>query len=334
MAITPALSVIMSVFNGVHHLYPAVRSILDQTFTDFEFLIVNDGSTDGSGDVLKNMAKCDSRIKLTERENRGLIGSLNEMIDAARAPLLARMDCDDAAMPSRFARQVAFLHGNPSIGILGSNSHDLDVCGRIIRPSEDYPLTPDQALARLPDGPPLCHPSVMMRTCVVRELGGYRAAFRHAEDYDLWLRASVQTQIANLPERLLLYRRSANQVSKRHASEQAKAAAIAWHDHQRCNAGKVSLFDDCADLPKIAQLDAFFQQDGISSEVRKTLVEKLRYSPDMIHGPEFGMMLDQVRSGDSFEGAGRTILRLGRKGRVIRAASLAAVMTGLLLSSS
>jgi Glycosyl transferase family 2 len=334
MATTPALSVIMSVYNGARHLYPAVRSILDQDFADFEFLVVNDGSSDASGAILRQLAASDARIKLIDRENRGLVASLNELIDVARAPLLARMDCDDIAMPNRFSRQIAFLQSHPEIGILGSNSHDLDENDMLIGATDNYPLTPEEALERLSDGPPLCHPSVMMRTKVILELDAYRPAFRHAEDYDLWLRASRCTAITNLPDRLLLYRRSKAQISQKYVAEQAKAAAIAWADHQRCISGRPSLFDNIDVLPDIDDLDVVFGQDGVSADVRKRLVEQLRYSTEMLHGPEFAMMMDQVRSGDGFEGAGRTILRLGRMGRITRAISLAAIMTGLLLSSS
>jgi glycosyltransferase involved in cell wall biosynthesis len=334
MATAPALSVIMSVYNGARYLYPAVRSILDQDFADFEFLIVNDGSTDTSGQILHALAREDARIKLIDRENRGLVASLNELINTAQAPLLARMDCDDIAMSTRFSRQIVHLEAHPEIGILGSNSFDLDENGKLIGAADNYPLTPCEAIAQLPEGPPLCHPSVMMRTVIVRELGGYRAAFRHAEDYDLWLRASRHTHIANVPDRLLLYRRSHAQVSQKYAAEQAIAAAIAWEDHQLCLSGNHSLFDDIDTLPALDDLDMFFRQNGVAAAVRKKLVERMRYSHAMLHGPEFGMMMDQIRSGGGFDGAGRTILRLGRVGRVARAVSLAMVMAGLLISSS
>lgn len=334
MATGPRISVIMSVYNGAQFLYPAARSILDQHFGDFEFLILDDGSTDSSLKILQALAKTDSRIHIRARENQGLVASLNQLIDLARAPYLARMDCDDIAMPDRFSRQLAFLEANPEIGILGSNSHDIDARGNLIGATDKYPETPEAVALRLSDGPPLCHPSVMMRTHVARQLGGYRPAFRHAEDYDLWLRATRLTQIANLPDRLLLYRRSSDQVSKKHAHEQAKAAAIAWEDHIRCSEGHPTLFNDCITLPDIDDLDTLFEKPGVANNVRRKIVERLRYSPEMLDGPEFQIMMKQARSGSGFEGAGRTILRLGRKGRVLRAVSLAAVMTGLLISSS
>jgi glycosyltransferase involved in cell wall biosynthesis len=334
MASSPALSVIMSVYNGEAHLYPCVQSILQQDFTDFEFLILNDGSTDNSGTILQGLAEKDSRIRLIERENRGLVASLNELIAAAKSPLLARMDSDDIAMPSRFSTQIAYLAEYPEIGILGSNTHDIDEIGLIIGATDDYPLDPIKARTLLKDGPPVCHPSVMMRTALVRKLGGYRPAFRHAEDYDLWLRASLHADIANLPQRLLLYRRSPQQISRKHAAEQAKAAAIAWIDHVRCCEGKNSVFEDATELPEIDALDAVFDDSSVSAFVRRKVVERMRYSNEMLKGPEFDLMMQQMREGKGFEGAGRTILRLGKKGRVLRAVALASAVTGLLLSSS
>lgn len=334
MASLPALSVIMSVYNGAAHLYACVQSILQQDYADFEFLIVNDGSTDESGAILRGLAKSDNRIRLIERENRGLVVSLNELIALAKAPLLARMDSDDIAMPHRFSAQITHLAHHPEIGILGSNTHDIDESGLIIGATDDYPLDPVKTRTLLKDGPPVCHPSVTMRTALVRKLGGYRPAFRHAEDYDLWLRASLHADIANLPQRLLLYRRSPQQISRKHAAEQAKAAAIAWLDHVRCCEGKESLFDDVAELAEIDALDVLFDDSSVSAFVRRKVVERMRYSNEMLEGPEFGLMMQQIREGKGFEGAGRTILRLGKKGRIVRAVALASAVTGLLLSSS
>ncbi len=334
MATAPALSVIMSVYNGARYLDEAVASILAQDFADFEFLIVNDGSTDGSSAHLEKWVDADSRITLIERENRGLVASLNEMIALAGAPLLARMDCDDIAMSNRFSLQIAYLNAHPDIGILGTNTNDLTEDGHTVAAEIGYPLTPNEARAWLQQGPPVCHPSVVMRTDLIRKLGGYRPAFRHAEDYDLWLRASRTSLIANLPESLLLYRRSEGQVSQKHAVEQAKAAAIAWFDHLHCSGGGQSPFDTMQTLPALDTLDEVFGKPGVGADARKRVVEKLRYSPEFLSGPEFGLMIDQVTRGSGFEGASRTILRLGRIGKMKRAAALALAMTGLLLSDA
>lgn len=334
MATGSAISVIMSVYNGAPHIHASVQSILQQNFTDFELLVLNDGSTDSSSEILNALASGDSRIRLIERENRGLVASLNELIAAAKSPLLARMDSDDIAMPDRLGLQYAYLTANPQIGILGSNTHDLDENGFLQNAAEKYPLSPQDARLSLRDGPPVCHPSVMMRTNIIRALGGYRAAFRHAEDYDLWLRASLVTDISNLPQRLLLYRRSPQQISQKHAAEQAKAAAIAWLDHVGCGEGRASLFDHMPELPHYDALDALFSNQSSSAYVRRKVVERMRYSNEMLKGPEFSMMLQQVRAGEGFEGVGRTILRLGRKGRMLRAVVLASAAAGVLISGS
>jgi glycosyltransferase involved in cell wall biosynthesis len=333
MATGPHVSVIMSVYNGADYLYPCVQSILQQTFRHFEFLIMDDGSTDGSTEILRDMAKMDTRIRLVVRENRGLVASLNDLIELAKAPLLARMDCDDVAMPDRLRRQTEFLGKHPEIGILGCDTHDLDENGLLTGRGDEYPKDPSEAKIALKNGPPVCHPSVMMRIALIRKLGGYRQAFRHAQDYDLWLRASVETHITSLPERLLLYRRSPQQVSQKFAAEQAKGAAIAWLDHIRCCGGKNSLFKEVAELPEIDALDDHLGA-GSAAFVRRKVVERMRYSNNMLTGPEFELMMEQVRGGNGFNGAGRTILRLGRKGRLVRAVILASAVTGLLLSSS
>ena len=334
MATGSAISVIMSVYNGAPHIHASIQSILQQSFTNFELLVLNDGSTDSSSQILNGLAASDPRIRLIERENRGLVASLNELIAAAKSPLLARMDSDDIAMPDRLGLQFEYLAANPGIGIIGTNTHDLDENGFLQKAVERYPLTPQDARLSLRNGPPVCHPSVMMRTDIIRALGGYRAAFRHAEDYDLWLRASLVTDICNLPDRLLLYRRSPQQISQKHAAEQAKAAAVAWLDHVRCSEGKASLFDHMPHLPHYDALDALFGNENSSAYVRRKVVERMRYSNEMLKGPEFSMMLQQVRAGEGFEGVGRTILRLGRKGRMLRAVVLASAAAGVLISGS
>jgi glycosyltransferase involved in cell wall biosynthesis len=123
---TPAISVAMSVYNGERFLAEAIESVLGQTFADLEFLIVDDGSTDGSRAMIEAYAAKDARIRPILRENRGLIASLNQMLDEARAPLVARMDADDVCLPERLAQQVAFLDAHPDYGVLGCWTVDID----------------------------------------------------------------------------------------------------------------------------------------------------------------------------------------------------------------
>ena len=190
----PPLSVAMSVYNADRFLDEAIASIRGQSWTDYEFLILNDGSTDGSRAIIDAHAGEDGRIVPIHRENRGLVASLNELLDRARAPIVARMDADDIALPNRFERQLAFLADHPDTGVIGCWTTDIDEFGEpFALAGADHPVTHEQFVAAIPGGPLLCHPSATMRLEPVRAVGGYHAAFRHCEDYDLWLRLAGVT---------------------------------------------------------------------------------------------------------------------------------------------
>lgn len=188
----PSISVAMSVHNGERFLEEAIRSVRAQTFGDFELLVLDDGSSDGRRAILERHASEDSRIRPIVRENRGLIASLNQLLQTARAPLVARMDADDICLPHRFERQIAFFAAHPDYAVVGSAALDIDVDGAPC-PAPDHapPLTHDEVLAEIERRPPLCHPAVMARRAVLLAAGGYHRAYRHCEDYDLWLRIAT-----------------------------------------------------------------------------------------------------------------------------------------------
>lgn len=203
---TPTVSVLMPVYNAGRYVAEAVESILGQTFADFEFLIVDDGSTDGSLGILREYAARDSRVRLTSRENRGLVTTLNELLAAAKGEYAARMDADDVCLPERFARQVAFLRSNPGVLAVGGAFIITDEAGveltTIRPPVDDREL---QSLA-LSGRNPFCHPAVMMRRAAVDAVGGYRQELMLAEDLDLWLRLGERGELAGLPHVLIRYR--------------------------------------------------------------------------------------------------------------------------------
>jgi glycosyltransferase involved in cell wall biosynthesis len=209
----PAISVLMPVYNAGPFLERAVRSILNQTFRDFELIIVNDGSKDDSPRVLERLAAEDSRIRLISRENRGLIVSLNEMIAAARAPLLARMDGDDIALPERFALQVAYMARHPEIVAVGTghlyiDEHDQPIDG-VVGPCDHWSIEQLCLRGRIP----ICHPSVMMRAEAIRAIGGYRREAEMSEDLDLFQRLSEVGKLANMPQILVHYRQLSTSLS-------------------------------------------------------------------------------------------------------------------------
>jgi glycosyltransferase involved in cell wall biosynthesis len=319
----PRLTVIMSVYNDAAYLPFAIESIVGQTYADFEFLIVNDGSTDDSGKIIDRFAEQDRRIRAIHQPNQGLIYSLNLMIAQARAPLIARMDGDDIALPERFATQLAYLDAQPDIGVLGTGADTIDEAGRPGLRRFDNVTDPDAVVADLKNGPPLCHPSVMMRRDIVQRVGGYHPAFLHCEDYDLWLRLSEVTRLSSLPDRLILYRQSASQVSNRHALIQQIGAAIAWEAHVDRVAGRPDPTIGLGALPPVAQLDALFGRSGVGKTVREKTARRIAYSQTAMRGAGFGMLLEQVKTGDRPDKMWRTVARLATFGLPLRAIWLA-----------
>ena len=199
------VSVLMSVYNGERYLREAVESILNQTFTDFEFIIIEDGSTDATPRILRSYS--DSRIVLVDnQENLGLTRSLNEGLVLAQGEYVARMDADDISLPHRLEKQVAFLERHPKVGIVGSACQVVDASGR--RQGLNHAPTRDLQIRWVSLlNNPFWHPTVIMRRDVLLRNGlSYDEAFQTAQDYDLWTRMLKCTYGANLIEPLVRYR--------------------------------------------------------------------------------------------------------------------------------
>lgn len=327
---SPAVTVAMSVYNGERFLAPAIESVLAQTMDQFEFLILDDGSKDHSRAIAEGYAARDPRIRVITRENRGLVTSLNQLLAEARAPLVARMDADDLCLPDRFARQLAFLTENPEHGVLGSRTSDIDERGNAFPlDTGEHPTTHEGFLHNIEHGGHLlAHPSVMYRRDVVLEAGGYHRAFRHCEDYDLWLRLANRTRIANLPERLIRYRHYADQVSSRHALEQQIGVAVSLVAYHERAAGRPDPTEHLDALPPIEQLDALFGRAGVASEVRGKVARSLIYSRKEMRGGAFDMLIQHIAEGGRGVDLWRTVARLARFGEPRRALRLAVALAG------
>jgi len=202
---SPAISVLMPVWHAVRFLPAALDSVLAQTFTDFELIAIDDGTSDGSAEVLAAFAARDSRVRVVRQENRGIVASLNHALELARAPFVARMDHDDVSRPDRFAKQIAYLRQHPEIAAVSGAMDVVDQDGTYLR-TDEFPTLPAAVEIELLYRNCICHPAVMARTEALRKAGGYRKNAQFAEDYDLWLRLSESGQIANLPDVLLSYR--------------------------------------------------------------------------------------------------------------------------------
>jgi glycosyltransferase involved in cell wall biosynthesis len=234
---TPAISVLMPVYNAGRFLAPAVESVLAQTFSDFELIAIDDGSTDDSGKMLAELGARDPRVRVFGQENRGIVATLNRALELARAPLVARMDGDDLSRPDRFAKQIACLRRHPEIAAVSGAIDYIDAGGGYLRTAA-FPTLPEAIASELLERSCVCHASVMARTEIFRSIGGYRARVQYAEDYDLFLRMSEIAQIANLPDVLYAVRLHPVTISTRHTIAQELAVLAARGAAQQRRSGR------------------------------------------------------------------------------------------------
>lgn len=201
----PKVSVLMSVYNCEQYLRESIDSILNQTFSDFEFIIVNDGSKDGTADILKEYARKDRRIRLIcNSTNLGLSFSLNKALKIAKGAYIARQDADDVSLPQRLGRQVDFLDLHPGIGVLGTWIAEIGDGGP--KGMWKTPTSPAVTKWSLLFGPSLAHPSVMFRQRLANSGEIYNSKLPCAQDYELWLRLSSATNLVNVPQVLYVRR--------------------------------------------------------------------------------------------------------------------------------
>lgn len=208
----PLVSVVMAVRNDERFLPEAIESILSQTVKDFEFIIIDDGSSDGSWRVVRKYARKDKRIISKRQKNQGLAKSLNNGIALARGTFIARMDSDDISLSDRFEEQLAYLAEHKEVGIVGCQAQEIDERGNPIPPAtlldlSAMPVSPGEARKSALKSNPVVHPTMMIRKDLVDALGGYDERFAAAQDYDFVLRALGRCEVANLATIHLRYRR-------------------------------------------------------------------------------------------------------------------------------
>ena len=221
-----SISVVMSVFNGQAFLSEAIESILGQTLREFEFLVLDDGSTDRTAEILAAYASRDGRIRVLHHENKGRAASLNIGISLAASGYIARMDADDVALPHRLKEQVDFMEGHPEVGLLGGAAELINTTGQVIHTTRP-PLEDPEIKSLMLRYNPMCHPAVVMRKEIALAAGGYRDALLDADDYDLWLRISERSRLANLAKTILQYRIHSHQASIRNLEHQTECVLAA-----------------------------------------------------------------------------------------------------------
>lgn len=217
----PKVSIVMSVYNCERYVGEAVKSMLQQTFSDFEFIIVNDGSTDQTPEILRQFD--DPRILVIDQRNSGLTVSLNRGIRLAKGEYIARMDADDLSEPERLEKQVEALDRNPGIGVVSCWYKVIDENGFLLA-YKRLPNDVKQLAKLLMRDNPICHGSVMMRKRAIQTVGLYNENLRYAQDYELWLRMLRQGYgFYVIPEFLYSYRISPDSVSKLYVQEKYAA---------------------------------------------------------------------------------------------------------------
>ncbi|RJR15175.1 MAG: glycosyltransferase [Nitrospiraceae bacterium] len=229
--VEPEISVVMSTYNDGVYLEKAVKSILSQTFQNYEFIIIDDASTDNTAEILHTYD--DPRIRIIRNtDNLGLTRSLNKGISNARGTYIARMDADDISLPHRFETQLDFLKRNPDHGLVGSSYYQVDDQGKIIKriavKTEDSEIREGLQKQNW-----FGHGSVMMRKDALLKAGGYDEKFKYSQDYDLWLRISEDYKVANVTEPLYCWRSLPGSISCENKDEQRYYADLAVSESEK-----------------------------------------------------------------------------------------------------
>ena len=265
-AVSPPVSVILPVHNGMPYLPEAVDSILNQTYGDFELIIIDDGSTDGTADYLTTIR--DPRLQVYEQERQGLAASLNRAVSLATGMYVARQDHDDISLPERLAKQVAFLEQNPECGMVGTWASIWEedrVTSRVHR----HPLDSHTLRYELLFNNPFVHSSILVRRSVFDQVGLYTTdpARQPPEDYELWSRIARKFEVNNIGQILLVYREVKQSVSRQQAGPlldrivTISAENLAWYT------GKTKVDRDLSDISALA--NAAFHRVSPSPDLRK-----------------------------------------------------------------
>ncbi len=235
----PKVTVLMSVYNGERYLREAVDSILNQTFKDFEFIIINDGSTDKTQKFLYDYN--DPRIKIiNNKENIGLTRSLNKGLRAAKGEYIARQDADDISAPERLRTEVNFLEKHKNHAVVGTSVKIIDedsvIIGLLDRPTKDEQIRKILEIRNC-----INHGSTMIRRTYLNKVGQYDENMLRSQDYDLWLRVLKKYLLANIPEYLYLWRKHADNIEAKNLIEQNIFVALAKVKNRISDAGKVAV---------------------------------------------------------------------------------------------
>lgn len=253
-AVIAAIDVLVTVYNGERFLAQTLDSVIAQTFTDWRLIVVDDLSTDRTAAIISEYAQRDPRILLVKGEHKGIAAAANIGLAHVTAPLVARLDGDDIALPERLQVQFDYLCQHPEVLAVGSDVMLIDENNKPLR-RRKAPTGAENIREILKTRNCMCHPSATLRTEALRRIGGYRDKFRNSLDYDLWLRIAEIGQIDNIAQDLLLYRRHASQVSasgNAHRQTIYSVGAVTDHFLRQCGRGDLQTHIDEADNDDLA----------------------------------------------------------------------------------
>ncbi|XCG52452.1 glycosyltransferase (plasmid) [Mesorhizobium sp. WSM2240] len=281
----------MPTHNAALYLRDAVASVLSQDMPDFELLVLDDGSNDGSFEYLRTLA--DPRITISRSEkNIGLGATLTRGLDLCKTEFFVRMDADDIIEPTKFSKQIAFLHDHPEIGLVGTQFHYFGAGGARAALSPRVPLGHDAIVAGLHKRAlTLVHGSLMGRTEVLRRAGGYRVRGM-GEDWDMFLRASETTRLANLPDDLYRWRLHNENARLSHIMEQQRGIDFAC---------------DCATRRTAGQAEQSFDE-FVATQRKQALARRLRTLADLYALAQYRIALTSISAGRPVRGYARLAL--------------------------
>lgn len=259
----PLVSVVMVIRNVERFLPEAIESILRQTYRNFEFIIVDFGSTDRSKAIAAGYAADDPRIALSEISPCSYIGAKIAACSLPKGKYIAIQDADDVSLPDRLAAEVDFLDSHPKVGLLGGSVQWINANGDFLPSADDYPSDDEELRKELRVRNPFWHPTVLIRREAFVRTGGYRAVFVQSDDYDLWLRITEHYQCANLKQKVLNYRIHPQQLSFRKRKDQIVCALAAQASAAMRREGKPDPLDSVTEITP-----ALLSEMGVNEELQ------------------------------------------------------------------
>ena len=288
-ALQPKISVVMPVHNGQKHIEAAIKSVLTQTYQNFEFIIIDDASTDQTLETLRNLN--DPRIRLyRNRANLGLTKSLNRGVGYAKGTYIARMDADDISLPHRFDIQVTFLENNPDHALVGSSYYKIDDVGQIVTLVEV--LTDSSAIRKgLKKQNWFGHGSVMMRKRAFIDVGGYDENFEFSQDYDLWIRLGEKYKLGNIEEPLYCWRSSATGISSAKREKQDFYARMAVTKGSKPGNG---LLPKKSSTPLVSVIIPTYNRPAMLAEAVRSVLDQTYQDIEIVVVNDSGVKVENI----------------------------------------